>query len=134
MIRRQIIALLFVLPFMLAASSSSRTMFVLTSIAPEATSNALISAAATVIEQNGFHRATENMELNYQHNSAAIWVKISSPSARQLRLEFRQLRGGCRHVKEIDGANALMLLVASSLQQTFGPITVTEEISLQREK
>lgn len=127
MIRARFIKFLFVLPFVLAATSSSRATFVLTSAAPETTSNALIAAAVLVIERNGFHRVPESPELNYQYNNAAIWVNLSSPSERQLRLEFEQLRGGCRRVEEVDGANKLVSLVVSSLQQTFGHITVTEE-------
>lgn len=127
MIRARLATFLFVLPFVLAATSSSRATFVLTAVAPEATSNALIAAAVLVIEQNGFHRVPKGPELNYQHDNAAIWVNLSSPSERQLQLVFEQLRGGCHRVEEVDDAKKLVSLVVSFLQQTFGHITVTEE-------
>lgn len=131
----RVIAMLLLLPLLIGSSSSSNSTFVLEFTSSSATSDALISAAISSLEQSGFHRAgsccsDNGIELQYGHRP--VFVYVSSSTSGQLQLSFEELRGGCSSIPEVAGAKDIATRVRSNIESRFGPAVVTEAHAANR--
>lgn len=122
------IALVLVMSMLLGATNSSNSSYSLEfSSKPE--SEVLVPATVAALEQSGFHKVGNDVNLELQFRNLPIWAYVSSPGNGMLRLSFTQLRGGCGHNPEVTGVKDVIANVLASLESSFGPASI-EEIHL----
>ena len=124
----RLIALFLLFPLIIGFTSSSNSTFIFEFSSSTASSDVLIHAAVSSLEQSGFRQVgsctgtrCSNTGVGLQYGNHPIWVEVSSPSPMQLQFAFEQLHGGCGTGNpEVTGAKDVMTRVRAALESRFG--------------
>ena len=109
---------------LLATTSSSESLFVLTFPAEVNGSTRLDERVTEELTRRGFVRSAEGATMQYGTRPA--WVEVLPQGRNSLALYFSVLRGGCSSDPGADFAGPLVAEVASSLAGEFGVADIVE--------
>jgi hypothetical protein len=107
---------------LVAASSSSESLFVLT-FQSDAGSAQLIDAAKVELRKRGFV-SEGRVRMRYGVLSESVEVTSKKPGV--LELYFVTLRGGCSNEPGVAYAKSLVAAIAASMASEFGPSELAE--------
>ena len=109
---------------LLAATSSSESLFVLTFPERAEDSAKLVDQATAELMRRGFVRSDDGDSL--QFGTRPAWVEVRSRGRNSLGLHFIALRGGCSNEPGADFAEPLVAEIAASMTGEFGLAEIVE--------